>query len=112
MKFEARGAKRFESENLLSFQIVDDRGRIENQGVAKTLDISKTGVSIETYFEPQVSRRIILTMGIGPDVVKATGTVKNCKPLDKKTYQVGIEFDFLSEEDLKKIGMVYPEIFR
>ena len=112
MKFEARGAKRFESENLLSYQVLNEQEQVVSQGVAKTLDISKTGVSIETYFPIEVGKCIALTMGIGADVVKATGTVKNNKSLGQKTYQIGIEFDFLSEEDLKKIGMVYPEIFR
>lgn len=112
MQFKARGAKRFESENLLSYQLFDENKQVINQGVAKTLDISKTGVSIETFWDMQIGNRIELTMGIGADVVKAMGTIKNSKVHGKKTFQVGIEFDFLSEEDLKKIGMVYPDIFK
>ncbi len=112
MKFEARGAKRFESENLLSYQLFDENKQVISQGVAKTLDISKTGVSIETFYNMNVGDRIELTMGIGADVVKAMGTIKNNKPISERTFQIGIEFDFLSEEDLKKIGMVYPDIFK
>ncbi|RLD13363.1 hypothetical protein DRI50_07320 [candidate division KSB1 bacterium] len=112
MKFEARGAKRFESENLLSYQLFDKNKQVIDQGIAKTIDISKTGVSIETFHPMQTESRIELTMGIGVDVVKAMGTVKNSKPYSEKTFQIGIEFDFLSEDDLKKIGMVYPDIFK
>ena len=112
MKFEARGARRLESENLLAYRLFDGSGQVIDQGVAKTLDISKTGVSIASFHPMETGSRIELTIGIGRDVVKTMGTVKNNKPYDEKTHQIGIEFDFLSEEDLMKIGMVYPEILK
>lgn len=112
MKFEGRGAKRLESENLLAYRLLDKEHRVIGQGVVKTLDISRTGISFETFTPMEVNSRIELTIGIGPDVVKTMGTIKNCKSFTKKTFQVGVEFDFLSEDDLSKIGMVYPDIFK
>jgi len=112
LKFEARGARRLESENLLAYRLFDKQGRVTDQGVAKTLDISKTGVSIESFHPMEIGSRIELAIGIGADVVKTMGTVKNSKPCDERRQQIGIEFDFLSEDDLMKIGMVYPEILK
>ncbi len=110
--FNGRGAKRLEAEKLLAYRLFDEKQRVISEGVVKTIDISRTGISIETFEPIAVDSKIELTIGLGQDVVKAMGTVRNRKPLTDKTYQVGIEFDFLSDEDLGKIAMVYPEILR
>ena len=44
------------------------------------------------------------------EVVKALGKVRNQKKLSDNEFQVGIEFDFLSENDLDKLATVYPDI--
>ncbi len=112
MKFEGRGAKRLESENLLAYRLFDETLQVIGQGIVKTLDISRTGVSIKTFDTMKIGSRIELTIGIGEDVVKTMGTVKNSKSISEKEFQIGVEFDFLSEDDLIKIGMVYPDIFK
>lgn len=112
MDFSGRGAKRLETENLLAFQLFDDKKRVILQGVVKTIDISRTGISIESFEPMEENRKIELTIGIGENVVKARGTVKNCTPRTEKTYHIGIEFEYLSDDDLNKIAMVYPEILR
>ncbi len=112
MDFEARGAKRLESENLLAYRLFDKQMQVVSEGVAKTLDISRTGISVEAFEFMEVESKIELTIGVGADVVKTIGTIKNSKKLSEKIFHIGIEFDFLSEEDLGKIGMVYPEIFK
>ncbi len=108
MEFNGRGAKRLESENLLAFQLFDDQNQVILQGVVKTIDISRTGISIESFQPMEINRKIELTIGFGENVVKARGTVKNCVGKTEKTYHVGIEFDYLSDDDLNKIAMVYP----
>jgi len=40
------------------------------------------------------------------------GTVQNQKKIAPDVYHIGIAFDFLTEEDLNKIGMVYPSILK
>ncbi|MCD6375419.1 MAG: PilZ domain-containing protein [Caldisericaceae bacterium] len=110
MDFNGRAAKRLESENLLAFQLFDDQDQVILQGVVKTIDISRTGISIESFDPMEVGRKIELTIGLGENVVKAKGTIKNCVNKTEKTYHVGIEFEYLSDDDLNKIAMVYPEI--
>ncbi len=112
MKFDGRGAKRLESENLLAYRVFDSKQQVVGQGVVRTLDISRTGISFEAFTPLEKETRVELTIGIGPDVVKTMGTIKNCKALTEKTFHVGVEFDFLSEDDLNKIAMVYPDILK
>ncbi len=112
MEFDGRGAKRLETENLLAFQLFDDQQQVILQGVVKTIDISRTGISIESFQAMDIDRKIELTIGLGENIVKARGTVKNCVNRSENTYHVGIEFDYLSDDDLNKIALVYPEILR
>ena len=110
MDFEGRGAERIDSENLLSFRLFDAEGRVFNEGMVKTLDISRTGVSIEAMepFEPGL--RIELSIGLGSEILKTIGIVRNHHKLDDESFQVGIEFEYLSSDELNKLATVYPQI--
>ena len=112
MEFEGRAAPRVESENFLSFRLFDKENNIINEGIVKTMDISRTGVAIESKVPMEPGLRIELTIGMGDEVVKTMGTVQNQKEMSPNVYHVGIAFDFLTEEDLNKIGMVYPSILK
>jgi len=112
MEFEGRGAPRVESENLLAFRLFDDKQNVINAGMVKTLDISRTGIAIESSLPLEVGHKIELTIGMGDEVVKAMGTIQNQKEMSNGEYHVGIAFDFLTDDDLNKIGMVYPSILK
>jgi hypothetical protein len=56
--------------------------------------------------------KIELTIGVGDDVVKTTGIIRNSKELGDGNVQIGIEFESIPEEDIKKIAKVYPEILK
>lgn len=112
MFFDGRSSSRIETENLLAFRLFDIENQVTNEGMVKTLDISRTGIAIEAKSPMQVGQKIELTIGIGEDVVRANGVVQNQKEIGERKYQVGIEFDFLTEEDLSKIGMAYPSILK
>jgi hypothetical protein len=112
LDFEGRGAKRVESENLVAYRVVDKDDNTISQGMVITLDISKTGIAIQSKEFMEADSLIELTLGMGEDVVKANGIVKNIKKISDEEYQVGIEFKFLTEEDLNIIGMQYPSILK
>lgn len=112
MDFEGRGAERIGSQNLLSFRLFDAEGRIFNEGMVKTLDISRTGVSIEAKepFEPGL--RIELSIGLGQDILKTIGIVRNHHKIHDEAFQIGIEFEYLSADDLNKLATIYPHILK
>ena len=110
MDFEGRGAERIGSENLLAFRLFDAEGRVFKEGMVKTLDISRTGVSIQATepFEPGL--KIELSIGLGTEILKTIGIVRNHHQLGDEAFQVGIEFEYLSTDDLNKLATVYPQI--
>ena len=112
MEFKGRGAPRVESDNLLAFKLFDQEKVEIGEGMVKALDISRTGVAIEAHYPMESGLRIELTIGMGDEVVHVSGRVQNSKKLAERIYQIGIEFDFLTEEDLNKIGMLYPEVLK
>ncbi|MBN2424328.1 MAG: PilZ domain-containing protein [Calditrichaceae bacterium] len=112
MSFEGRGAQRVEGENLLAFRVLDNEDQVIKEGIVKTLDISRTGIAIEATTSMEAGQKVELTIGFGDDVVKARGSVQNTKEIGDKKYQIGIQFDFLSEDDLSKIGMAYPSVLK
>jgi hypothetical protein len=112
LDFEGRGAVRINSENLLAFRLFDKEGRVCNEGMVETLDISRTGIAIQFKEAMDIGLKIELTIGLGDDIVKTTGKVRNLQKVDDGQFQIGIEFDFLTDEDLNKIAIVYPSILK
>lgn len=112
MDFEGRGAKRIESDNLVAYRLIDKDNNTISQGMVTTVDISKTGIAIQSKEFMEAEAQIELSLGMGEEVVKAIGVVKNIKKVSDDEYHVGIEFKFLTEEDLNIIAMQYPSILK
>ena len=110
MEEERRTSARLDAENLLSFRLYDIEGRPFDGGVVKTLDISKAGISIISNSEMTPGFKIELTIGVGDDIVKTTGIIRNNKDMGNGNVQIGIEFEDIPEDDIQKIALVYPTI--
>lgn len=112
MDFEGRGAKRIESDNLVAYRLVDKDNNTISQGMVKAIDISKTGIAIQSKEFMEADTLIELSLGMGEEVVKASGIVKNIKKITDNEFHIGIEFKFLTEEDINIIAMQYPSILK
>ncbi len=110
MEFESRESFRVDSENFISYRVYNADDQVFFEGMATTLDISKTGIAILTTTSVETGLKIELAIGVGSEIVKTLGKVRNQKKLSDVEFQVGIEFDFLSENDLDKLSTVYPDI--
>ena len=110
MEFESRESFRVGSDNFMSFRLYNAEDQVFYEGVATIVDISRTGIAIITSISIETGLKIELTIGVGDEVVKTMGRVRNLKKNTEEEYQVGVEFDFLSEEDLDKLATVYPDI--
>ena len=110
MEFKGRGAERVPTDNLLAFTVISQDGQPVYQGVARTLNISRSGIALEYNIPFEKEFRIELTIGMGSEVVKTTGTIKNVAELTPGIFQIGVQFDFLTEDDLNAIAMVYPSV--
>ena len=110
MEFESRESFRVGSENLISYRIFNAEGQVFSEGMATTIDISRTGIALKTINQIDTGIKIELAIAVGNDLVKTTGRVRNQKQLGADSFHIGVEFDFLTEENLDKLATVYPDI--
>ncbi len=110
MEFESRESFRVDSKNFISYRLFNADNQVFHEGVATTIDMSRTGIAIITSSTIETGLHIELALGVGNEVVKAKGVVRNQKKHADGSFQVGIEFNFLSEKDLDKLATVYPDI--
>ena len=92
MKEYKRKHARYDSLNLLSYVCVDSDGKEWSQGMGRTLNISASGMKLETH-EPVDTRYILLlSIGIEDDVVDIKGKVVYCNRGAEGKFESGIEF--------------------
>ena len=109
MSVDDRKSNRLESDQFISYRLYDSENRVCDEGMAKTKNISRTGVAVENRTSMEVGSKVDLTLALSEDVVKIKGVVRNSEKTDD-VYNVGIEFSDISEEQLSKISKEFPEL--
>lgn len=110
MEFESRESFRVDSQNFISYRLFNAENQVFHEGMATTIDISRTGIAIRTSNAMETGLKIEVAVAVGDEIVKTIGKVRNRKQIGADDYHIGIEFDFLSEENLDKLATIYPEI--
>lgn len=97
--FERRRAERRYAMNFLDFEIVSPHGETLGRGLARTLNVSMTGLLLETgqYFDPGQVLRI--TLGLADDLVQVLGRVAHSQPTDDDLCSTGVQFVEFSEAE-------------
>ncbi|MBD3224877.1 MAG: hypothetical protein GF313_09115 [Caldithrix sp.] len=109
-QFEGRGAKRLDSENLVFYRQLDSEGNVQNEGMVKTIDLSKSGMALEFDHDVENDTHLEVHIGVGEEVVETNTIVRNVKKVNDELFIVGVEFKYLSDEDLNKLAMANPDI--
>ncbi len=110
MSNKERKSTRLESDLFISYRLFDADERVCEEGMAKTRDISKSGVALENRSDFPVGSRVELTIALSEELIKADGVVRNSKLLNDNAYLMGVEFTTLSDEDFEKLRAEFPEI--
>ncbi len=97
--FERRETERRYALNFLDYEIISTDGEILGRGLARTLNVSETGLRIETgqFFEPGQQLRI--TLGLDNDLIQVNGRVVNSQPETDELCSSGIMFIEFEEAD-------------
>jgi c-di-GMP-binding flagellar brake protein YcgR len=95
-----RKHERIQSLNL-SYICLDEDSNIVKQGMGRTLNISKSGILLETHFPIEPSHTVQLTIGMEENLLDIKGNPVHVKSLDGGKYQIGIEFVDLDENAAK-----------
>jgi hypothetical protein len=90
--FERRRAERRYAMNFLDYEIISPAGETLGRGLARTLNVSETGLLLETgqFFEPGQLLRIAI--GLENDLVQLTGQVAHSRPGDDDLCTTGVHF--------------------
>lgn len=97
--FERRRAERRYAMNFLDYEIVSPDGETIGRGLARTLNVSETGLLLETgqFFEQGQLLRI--TLGLENDLVALIGRVAHSQPLDDGLCSTGVQFVEFAEAE-------------
>ena len=110
MSSQDRKSARLESDQFISYRLYDSEDRVCEEGMAKTVDISRSGVAVENRTQFEVGAKIELTIALSEDLVKTEGVVRNVDQKDDSTFHIGIEFTDISESEIKQLAEEFPEI--
>lgn len=107
---EKRKHSRIDSINLLNYVYFDENESEENQGMGRTLNVSESGILLETH-SPMDARRVVsLTIGFKEDVVDIKGRVVYMRKKKDGMFESGIEF-FDMDESATVVLKHYIDVF-
>jgi hypothetical protein len=97
--FERRRAERRYAMNFLDYEVLTSEGETIGRGLARTLNLSASGLLLETgqFFEPGQALRI--TLSLANDLVQLIGRVAHSQPLDDNLCSTGVHFVEFTEAD-------------
>jgi c-di-GMP-binding flagellar brake protein YcgR len=101
---EKRKHARISSLNL-SYVCLDENNQIIKQGMGRSLNVSESGILLETHFPIDEQHIVTLTLGLEEDLVDIKGRPVHTRINDAGKYEVGIEFlksDAKTRKALKK----------
>jgi hypothetical protein len=89
---EKRKHPRVETNNLFSQTSLDDQGRCLSQGMGKALDVSQTGLKLETAYPVEGHRISLMTSAMDDRLIEIAGIPLYCIRVESGFYHTGIEF--------------------
>lgn len=95
-----RKHERFDALNLLSYVAIDPDGKEWNQGMGRTLNISESGLQLETHEPIDIKYTLLISIGIEDEVIEIKGKVAYTNRGEGKMFEAGIEFIEVLPDDL------------
>ena len=86
-----RKHRRIPSLNL-SYVCLDEKNNIIKQGMGRTLNISKSGILLETQFPIELEYMVLMTIGLHDDLLEIKGKPIHTRSNKADKFEVGIEF--------------------
>jgi hypothetical protein len=87
-----RKHERVDALNLLSYVSLDSEGKEWNQGMGRTLNISESGLQLETNEPIQTKYILLISITIEDELVEIRGKVVYTNRGDGGMFETGIEF--------------------
>ena len=97
---EHRKHKRIYSTNLLNYVCLDEAGDAFAQGMGRTLNVSESGILLETHAPMDPSTTVSLTIGMEEQIIDIRGVAIYSTKNDTGSYETGIEFTDIQPAEL------------
>ena len=98
MTIERRRYIRPESLHLLDYLVVDEHGRQGEYSMARTLNISKGGILMETHNLLPLGQQVMITLGLRDQLLDVIGKIVYATG-SSGCYQSGVDFFHVSDND-------------
>ena len=98
MDSERRRYIRPEALNLLDYLVVDQQGRQGEYAMARTLNVSKGGILMETHRQLPKGQQVMITLGLKDQLIDVMGKIVYVVGAAGR-FHCGIEFFHLSDAD-------------
>ena len=94
---EKRNHMRVNALNL-SHVAVDDKETTVKQAIGRTLNVSETGILLETHFPIESDQNVTLTLGFEENLVNLKGKVIHLLNGETGKFEMGIQFTDIDDE--------------
>lgn len=91
---------RLDSLNLLHIAIYENDILIK-QGIGRTLNVSESGIMLETHFPIDQKNNVMVSIGLEEDLVEIKGKVIHATQHNNDKYKIGIKFNKITKSDLE-----------
>jgi len=98
MTTERRRFIRPEALNLLDYLVVDEQGRQGEYSMARTLNVSKGGILMETHRQLPLGQQVMITLGLKEQLIDVMGRIVYAVG-EAGRFHNGVEFFHLSDGD-------------
>ncbi len=109
---EQRASSRIDARHFISFDILNNEKDIILSGMALSLNLSRKGVQIEYQQSFPQNAEVDLHLAVGEEIIDIKGNVRHMEKISENTYHIGIEFQTIEENKLKRIAEYYPDILK
>lgn len=100
---EKRKYSRADSLNLINYIHYDKKGEEGTQGMGRTLNVSQSGILLETHGAVDTGHIVSMTIGLYDNVVDIRGRVLYSKKNAEGKFESGIEFFDMSPKAVKAL---------
>ena len=89
---EKRRHARIETKNLITQVQMDEDGRCIGQGIGRTLDVSQSGLKLETPYPVEGHRVSLVTVDLDDRLIEIAAKPLYCRQVEKDKYHTGLQF--------------------
>ncbi len=97
--YERRRHQRVKAVNLLTYACFDDSGRKVEQGMGRTLNVSESGILLETHVPLDSAHRVAVTIALDEDLISIEGSVVRSIEGPDGMYESGLQFSGITDAE-------------